>query len=76
MAKVRGKSDGISHLHSWCSFMHKIKGRRLHTPFAELEAKNSVWRPQLLIGKVGGQSSFRNQGKTKHTICLVGGCSS
>ena len=81
MAKVRGKSDGISHLHSWCSFMHKIKGRRLHTPFAELEAKISVWGPQQRSEAsqnpsaifLDGLSSIPNHLKAKKSVQYVGG---
>merc|ERR1711894_403098 len=58
-AEVRGRSNGLSHLHSWCAliFRHKIEGARSNTPFAGLEAKISVWRPQLQTAEVRGRSN-------------------
>ena len=83
MRWVRGQSNSISHLYSWCAFslMHKIKGRRVYSPFAELEAKISVWRPLQRSEAsqipsaifLDGLSSIPNHLKAKKSVQYVGG---
>ena len=64
MRWVRGQSNSISHLYSWCAFslMHKIKGRRVYSPFAELEGPKSQF---------GGHSRGQRQVKIAQPSSLM-----